>query len=78
MTKRLKPPIFIQQNYARTHIKYDDIEFLQRAKKDEFNIALMCQPIHFSYLNVLDIDFILLLYNHYYNIRNHLRLASGP
>ncbi|XP_050920259.1 uncharacterized protein LOC127137895 [Lathyrus oleraceus] len=49
--------IFIQQDNARTHINYDDQEFIQEATRDGFDIRLMCQPANSPDLNVLDLGF---------------------
>lgn len=50
-------PIFIQQDNARTHIDIDDEEFCEAAKKNGFDIRLMCQPPNSPELNVLDLGF---------------------
>ena len=37
-------PIYVQQDNARPHIKSSDADFLDEARKDGFDIRLVCQP----------------------------------
>nr|GEV32856.1 transposase, Tc1-like protein [Tanacetum cinerariifolium] len=50
-------PIFIQQDNAKPHINVDDVEFLQEASRDGFDIRLRFQPPNSPDLNVLDLGF---------------------
>ncbi|XP_050220689.1 uncharacterized protein LOC126671037 [Mercurialis annua] len=52
-----RSPIFIQQDNARTHINFDDVEFCRSAREDGFDIRLMCQPPNSPDLNILDLGF---------------------
>ncbi|KAH0678103.1 hypothetical protein KY284_019188 [Solanum tuberosum] len=49
--------IFIQQDNARPHIGVNDLEFVEAAKKDGFDIRLCFQPPNSPDLNVLDLGF---------------------
>ncbi|XP_031112047.1 uncharacterized protein LOC116016020 [Ipomoea triloba] len=49
--------IYIQQDNARPHISMNDVEFLEAAKKDGFDIHLTCQPPNSPDMNVLDLGF---------------------
>ncbi|KAI3708174.1 hypothetical protein L2E82_37296 [Cichorium intybus] len=50
-------PIFIQQDNAKPHIDVNDIEFLEAASRDGFDIRLSFQPPNSPDLNVLDLGF---------------------
>ncbi|GJU29414.1 hypothetical protein Tco_1173003 [Tanacetum coccineum] len=50
-------PIFIQQDNAKPHINVDDVEFIQEASRDGFDIRLCFQPPNSPDLNVLDLGF---------------------
>ncbi|XP_049394793.1 uncharacterized protein LOC125859114 [Solanum stenotomum] len=50
-------PIFIQQDNARPHIGVNDLEFVEAAQKDGFDIRLCFQPPNSPDLNVLDLGF---------------------
>ncbi|XP_031120346.1 uncharacterized protein LOC116023482 [Ipomoea triloba] len=49
--------IYIQQDNARRHITMNDVEFLEAAKKDGFDIHLTCQPPNSPDMNVSDLGF---------------------
>nr|GMC46915.1 Transposase, Tc1-like protein [Ipomoea batatas] len=49
--------IYIQQDNARRHISMNDVEVLEAAKKDGFDIHLTCQPPNSPDMNVSDLDF---------------------
>ncbi|XP_074356479.1 uncharacterized protein LOC141696200 [Apium graveolens] len=49
--------IIIQQDNVRPHINDDDIEFMDAAKSDGFNIILTNQPANSPDLNINDIGF---------------------
>jgi len=49
--------IFIQQDNTMTHIDINDEEFCEAAKKNGFNIRLMCQPPNSPESNVLNLGF---------------------
>ncbi|XP_056695070.1 uncharacterized protein [Spinacia oleracea] len=49
--------IWIQQDNARPHIEVDDPQFLEEAKKDGFDMHLICQPPQSPDLNILDLGF---------------------
>ncbi|XP_047261288.1 uncharacterized protein LOC124894795 [Capsicum annuum] len=50
-------PIFLQQDNARPHIGNNDLEFIEAAQQDGFDIRLRFQPSNSPYLNVLDLGF---------------------
>nr|GEU59337.1 leucine-rich repeat protein kinase family protein [Tanacetum cinerariifolium] len=50
-------PIYIQQDNVKPHIGVDDVEFLQEASRDEFDIRIRFQPPNSPDLNVLDLGF---------------------
>ncbi|XP_015163525.1 uncharacterized protein [Solanum tuberosum] len=50
-------PIFIQQDNARPHIGVNDLEFMEAAQRDGFDIKLCFQPPNSPDLNVLDLEF---------------------
>jgi len=56
-------PIFIQQDNVRTHIDSNDEEFCEGAKKNGFNIRLMCQSRNSPELNVLNLGFFFSCYS---------------
>lgn len=47
----------IQQDNAKTHIDVNDLEFVQAAQLDGWNIQMTCQPPNSPDLNVLDLGF---------------------
>ncbi|XP_048492931.1 uncharacterized protein LOC125493521 [Beta vulgaris subsp. vulgaris] len=49
--------IWIQQDNARPHIFPDDAKFLEAARKDGFDMHLVCQPAQSPDLNLLDLGF---------------------
>lgn len=49
-------PIFIQQDNSKPHIDVNDIEFLEAASRDGFDIRLSFQPPNSLDLNVLTLD----------------------
>ncbi|KAM3205888.1 hypothetical protein P3L10_029298 [Capsicum annuum] len=49
--------IFSQQDNARTHIGNNDLEFIEVARQDGFDIRLCFQPSNSPDLNVLDLGF---------------------
>jgi len=51
-------PIFIQQDNARPHIGVNDLEFMEAAQRDGFDIKLCFQPPNSPDLNVLDVVFL--------------------
>ncbi|KAM3326971.1 hypothetical protein P3S67_002097 [Capsicum chacoense] len=51
-------PIFVQQDNARPHIGNNDLEFIEAARQDGFDIRLCFQPSNSSDLNVLDLGFL--------------------
>ena len=53
----IRNPIFIQQDNARTHIDHNDDDFCEATRQEGFDIHLMCQPVNFPDLNVLDHGF---------------------
>ncbi|KAH0645564.1 hypothetical protein KY284_033448 [Solanum tuberosum] len=50
-------PICIQQDNARPHIGVNDLEFVEAAQKDGFDIKLCFQPPNSPDLNALDLGF---------------------
>jgi hypothetical protein len=50
-------PIYIQQDNAPSHLKLDDPLFCEAAKRDGFDIRLICQPPNSPDFNVLDLGF---------------------
>lgn len=68
-------PIYIQQDNAKPHIKVDDVEFLQEASRDGFDIRLCFQPPNSLDLNVLDLGFFG-QFNHFKNKRFWERLMN--
>ncbi|KAM3341368.1 hypothetical protein P3S68_029003 [Capsicum galapagoense] len=50
-------PIFLQQDNARPHIGNNDLEFIEAARQDGFDIRLCFQPSNSPDLNVLDLGF---------------------
>jgi hypothetical protein len=50
-------PIFIQQDNAPFHLKFDDLDFYEAAKQERFNICLICQPSNSLDFNILDLGF---------------------
>ncbi|XP_047261067.1 uncharacterized protein LOC124894430 [Capsicum annuum] len=50
-------PIFSQQDNARPHIGNNDLEFIEVAQQDGFDIRLCFQPSNSPDLNVLDLGF---------------------
>ncbi|XP_047258867.1 uncharacterized protein LOC124891098 [Capsicum annuum] len=50
-------PIFLQQDNARPHIGNNDLEFIEAARQDGFDIRLYFQPSNSPDLNVLDLGF---------------------
>ena len=56
--------IWIQQDNAKPHILTNDQAFNEEAKKDGFNIRLVCQPASSPDMNILDLGF-LVLYNQF-------------
>nr|GLL39697.1 uncharacterized protein LOC109190808 isoform X1 [Ipomoea trifida] len=49
--------IYIQQDNARPHISVNDVEFLEAAQKDGFDIHLTCQHPNSPDMNALDLGF---------------------
>ncbi|WCJ44147.1 hypothetical protein M5689_024834 [Euphorbia peplus] len=49
--------IFIQQDNARPHLDVSDVDFIEAAKGDGFDIKLYCQPPNSPDMNVLDLGF---------------------
>nr|GMD52360.1 Transposase, Tc1-like protein [Ipomoea batatas] len=49
--------IYIQQDNARPHISVNDVEFLEAAQKDGFDIHLTCQHPNSPDMNALDLCF---------------------
>ncbi|XP_047258605.1 uncharacterized protein LOC107876281 [Capsicum annuum] len=50
-------PIFLQQYNERPHIGNNDLEFIEAARQDGFDIRLCFQPLNSPDLNVLDLGF---------------------
>ncbi|KAM3201479.1 hypothetical protein P3L10_033842 [Capsicum annuum] len=50
-------PIFLQQDNARPHIGNNDLEFIEAARQDGFDMRLCFQPSNSPDLNVLDLSF---------------------
>ncbi|KAM3341362.1 hypothetical protein P3S68_028997 [Capsicum galapagoense] len=50
-------PIFLQQDNKRPHIGNNDLEFIEAARQDGFDIRLCFQPWNSPDLNVLDLGF---------------------
>ncbi|XP_057526366.1 uncharacterized protein LOC130805601 [Amaranthus tricolor] len=48
--------IWIQQDNAKQHILINDHAFNEEAKKDGFNIRLVCQPASSPDMNILDLE----------------------
>lgn len=53
----LSKTIWIQQDNARPHVLVDDVQFLEVAQQDGFDIHLICQPAQSPDLNILDLGF---------------------
>ncbi|KAK9664370.1 hypothetical protein RND81_14G036800 [Saponaria officinalis] len=49
--------IWIQQDNAKPHISPKDLDFLEVAKSDGFDMELICQPPNSPDLNILDLGF---------------------
>ncbi|KAH7835464.1 hypothetical protein Vadar_026303 [Vaccinium darrowii] len=49
--------IYIQQDNARPHIQPWDVDFVEAARADGFDIQLLCQPPSSPDMNVLDLGF---------------------
>ena len=50
-------PIYIVQDSAPSHIEVNDALFCEHAKKDGFDIRLVCQPPNSPDFNILDLGF---------------------
>ncbi|OMO77902.1 hypothetical protein COLO4_24961 [Corchorus olitorius] len=53
----MRSPIYIQQDNARPHVKFDDADFKKATKENGFNVILTNQPANSPDLNVLDLGF---------------------
>ncbi|KAH7852310.1 hypothetical protein Vadar_023215 [Vaccinium darrowii] len=53
----VRETIFIQQDNAKPHIHPLDVNFLEAAREDGFDICLACQPPQSPDMNVLDLGF---------------------
>lgn len=49
--------IFIQQDNAKPHLDINDMNFVEAARKDGFDIRLCCQPANSPDMNVLGLGF---------------------
>ncbi len=49
--------IYIQQDNAKPHIKADDFDFQEAARRTGLNVQLVCQPPNSPDMNVLDLGF---------------------
>ncbi|KAM3288111.1 hypothetical protein P3S67_021541 [Capsicum chacoense] len=56
-TSNSNNPVFLQQDNARPHIGNNDLEFIEDAQQDGFEIRLCFQPSSSPDLNVLDLGF---------------------
>ncbi|OMO94160.1 hypothetical protein CCACVL1_06135 [Corchorus capsularis] len=53
----MRSPIYIQQDNARPHVKFDDDDFKKAVKQNHFNVILTNQLANSPDLNVLDLGF---------------------